>query len=222
MQQTPVHEVHNPDLLRFMPPDLRRIVEVGCSSGALAREYKKLNPGCYYTGIEIAPEFAELARRHCDSVHVLDIEDASEAYLRESLGADGWIFGDALEHLRDPWSLLERIRRIVPSTGCVVACIPNAQHWSVQARLSAGLFRYEPSGLLDRTHLRWFTRITIVEMFHGAGFKIVAGVPRILNEPQRETVLPAIRTMASSLGIDPEQAVTDALALQYVVRAVPV
>jgi hypothetical protein len=103
-----------------------------------------------------------------------------------------------------------------------VACIPNTQHWSVQARLNCGNFRYENAGLLDRSHLRWFTRITMLEMFRSAGFKITEGFPRIFDEPGREKVLGAIRLMAASIGADPELAVKDALPIQYVVKAVPI
>lgn len=222
MDQTPAHDRHNPDLLKLIPRDVKVIVEVGCSSGALAREYKKINSDCRYIGVECDSEFAKLAERYCDSVIVLNIENADDNFLRDTLAGDCWIFGDALEHLRDPWALLSSIRKIIPASGSIVACIPNAQHWSVQARLCSGNFRYENSGLLDRTHLRWFTRQTIFEMFANAGFKIVEGFPRIFNEPDRDKVLPAIKAMAASIGADPEMAANDALPLQYVVRAVPV
>jgi SAM-dependent methyltransferase len=221
MQQTPIHDLHNPDLLRLIPTTARRLVEVGCSSGALAREYRKLNATCRYLGIEIDPAFAKLAERYCDEVLVLDIEEATDADFSGRLAADCWVFGDTLEHLVDPWKLLRTICVHLLGDGCVVACIPNTQHWSVQARLNCGSFRYEDAGLLDRTHLRWFTRITMLEMFHDAGFKITEGFPRIFNEPGRERVLGAIRLMATSIGAEPELAVKDALPIQYVVKAVP-
>ncbi|HJV74348.1 MAG TPA: methyltransferase domain-containing protein [Noviherbaspirillum sp.] len=221
MHQTPVHEQHNPDLLAFIPKNAKRLVEVGCSSGALAREYKRINKDSHYIGIEIVPEYAQLAQRYCDQVMELDIEEVDEGYLRDKLLSECWIFGDALEHLKDPWALLAKIRQVIPESGSIVACIPNAQHWSIQARLSCGDFRYESSGLLDRTHLRWFTRATIIDMFEEARFEIVEGIPRIFDEPARENFLPAIRAMATSMGVDPDMAVDDALPLQYVIRAVP-
>ena len=142
MQQTPVHEQHNPDLLKLLPFNSKRLIEVGCSSGALAREYKKINPSCYYTGIEISADYAALAARHCDAVLALDIESVDENFIHSNLVADTWIFGDTLEHLKDPWLLLRKIRQSISTEGCVVACIPNVQHWSIQARLSCGQFRY--------------------------------------------------------------------------------
>lgn len=221
MQATPAHDQHNPDLLAFVPTDRRLLVEVGCSTGALAREYKKLNPRCRYLGVEVDAAYAAQARRHCDAVYALDVEAPDDAFWAAAAGADCWIFGDSLEHLRDPWALLARLRQALPAGGCVVVCVPNAQHWSVQARLASGLFRYEDAGLLDRTHLRWFTRTTLIETFAAAGFRIDAGRPRVFAEPERELVLPHLRALAQAVGVDPEQAVADAKPLQYVVRAVP-
>jgi SAM-dependent methyltransferase len=220
MQQTPQHEHHNPDLLALVPASARRLVEIGCSSGALAREFKRGAPDCHYLGVEIDPGYAELAKRHCDEVMVCDLDGADEEFWQACSDRDCWIFGDTLEHLKDPWAVLRRIRTLIPPSGSVVACIPNVQHWSMQAKLSVGDFRYRDSGLLDRTHLRWFTRQTIIESFREAGFEIVAGKPRIFNEPNRERFLPLIEQMAQAAGADAKQAVQDALPLQYVVRAV--
>lgn len=95
MDQTPAHDRHNPQLRQIVPVDARTIIEVGCSSGALAREYKKSSPTCRYIGVEVMPQYALLARRYCDTVHELDIEGVDAAFLRESLMGDCWVFGDA-------------------------------------------------------------------------------------------------------------------------------
>jgi SAM-dependent methyltransferase len=220
MEQTPSHDLHNGDLLALIPKHTARIVEVGSSSGALAREYKRIYPSCHYVGIEIDPRYAELSRRYCDEVLCADIEHMQRSTFDSLFPSDCWVFGDTLEHLKDPWSLLKRIRDHLALGNSVVACIPNAQHWSVQARLNCGMFRYEESGLFDRTHLRWFTRITIIELFESTGFKIVNAASRIFDEPGRDKVCEAIRLMARSIGADAEQAITDAAPLQYVVRAI--
>ncbi len=220
MEQTPPHELHNPDLLAVLPKGLKRVVEVGSSSGALAREYKRLYPGCHYTGIEVDERYAELSRRYCDEVLCADIEGMEPAAFDRLFPSECWIFGDSLEHLRDPWSLLKKVRSGLAHGGAVAACIPNAQHWSLQARLNCGLLRYEDSGLLDRTHLRWFTRTTVVELFDASGFVVEQMLGRVFDEPEREKVLEPIREMAAVLGADPRQAAQDATPLQWVVRAV--
>jgi SAM-dependent methyltransferase len=221
MESTPAHDEHNPDLLAVMPATARVVAEIGCSTGALAREYRKLNPAARYIGVEISEQIAALARRHCAEVHALDVELLGDARLAELLPADCWVFGDTLEHLRDPWAMLARVRAILPPDGCVVACIPNAQHWSVQARLACGQFRYEDAGLLDRTHLRWFTRMTLVDLFVQAGLRIELGFPRPAPEPDQPRVMQAIRAMAVAVGADPDAAQRDAIPIQYIVRAVP-
>lgn len=220
MKQTPIHDLHNPDLLTLIPKGSKKLIEIGCSSGALAREFKKFSPDVDYLGIEIEEKYAELARRFCDNVQVLDIENTGTDFWKLVADRDCWIFGDTLEHLQDPWHILKRIHEVLPVGGIVVASIPNAQHWTVQAKLSIGDFRYEDNGLMDRTHLRWFTRQTIVELFDQSGFTIENGLPRIFNEPGRDSFLPLIGEMAKMAGADPQVAISDSLPIQYVIRAV--
>src|ERR1039457_4515639 len=99
MKQTPSHDRHNPDILRFMPKNLKRVVEDGCSSGALARAYTAENQGCEYIAIEIDPEYAERARACCGSVICADVETMSDATFVSLFPSDCWIFGDSVEHL---------------------------------------------------------------------------------------------------------------------------
>ncbi len=221
MKQTPIHFNYNADILRMMPKNLKRIVEVGCSSGALANAYRRENVGSEYTGIEIEPEFAKIAQEYCSEVVLGNIESFDDAKFLKLFPSDCWIFGDTLEHLYDPWALLRRIKPHLSQDGQIVACIPNAQHWSIQASLNAGLFRYQDQGLMDRTHIRWFTRTTILDLFDSTGYTIVEGYPRVFDEPARDDVLPSIRAMALATGADPEMAVNDAIPLQWVVRAIP-
>jgi SAM-dependent methyltransferase len=189
MKQTPIHDQFNPDVLALMPAKAARVVEVGCSSGALARAYLKDNPGCDYTGIEIEPEYASVARAACTRVVSANIERMEDSLYASLFPSDCWVFGDVLEHLYDSWAVLQRLRRSLSRDASVVACIPNSQHWSMQARLNSGLLRYDNAGLLDRTHIRWFTKTTIVELFASTGFRIVDGRGGIFPEPQRDGAL---------------------------------
>lgn len=222
MDQTPVHHFHNEDLLRIIPQQSSNLIEVGCSSGALAKEFKIINPLCNYFGVDIDPNYLTLANKYCDYTADINIEHADKTFFEDQKIRDCWIFGDCLEHLQDPWKILRKIRDVIPTNGCVVACIPNAQHWSIQVKLSVGDFRYENSGLMDKTHLRWFTRQTIVELFSHTGFKIVEGIPRIFNEPNKEPFIPLIGSLAQAAGFDPATAINDSLPLQYVVKAIPI
>jgi 2-polyprenyl-3-methyl-5-hydroxy-6-metoxy-1,4-benzoquinol methylase len=219
MKQTPVHNNFNAEMLALVPKDAACIVEVGCSSGALAREYRKTNPSCEYIGIEVDADYAQLARAHCSKVLVGNIEQMTDSEFQSLSHSDCWIFGDVLEHLYDPWSLLRRIQVSMKPHTCIVACIPNAQHWSIQWRLNVGEFRYEDMGLLDRTHIRWFTRKTIGELFESTGFTVVEGGGRVINEPNREAGLEGVRALAEAIGTDVETAISDAIPFQWVVRA---
>ena len=212
---------YNRDLLPLIPRNARGVVEVGCNNGALARAFKAINPACKYTGIEVDAGNAEGSRRYCDEVLLMDIESVDESFYANYADYNVWIFGDVLEHLRYPWEVLARIRRSMPADGCVIVCLPNAQHWSVQAKLAVGDFRYDAGGLMDRTHMRWFTRATMLEMFAGAGFKLEVGFPRIFGELKNEHIIAGIRSMALGVGADPDLAVQDSLPMQYVVKAVP-
>jgi len=221
MEQTPVHDMHNPDLLKLIPQDAKRIVEVGCSSGALAREYKKNNPGCTFIGIEIDQEYSTLAKRFCDEVYVANIESIEDSIWDTLVGADCFVFGDTLEHLQDPWKVLRKIKTIIPPTGSIVCCVPNAQHWSLQVKLNIGDFRYVESGLLDKTHLRWFTRQTLIELFADTGFVVRDIQPRIFDEPQREDFIALLKRISKRAGVNPEEAGKDAAPFQYVLIATP-
>ena len=217
--QTPAHDVANADLLALLPK-VNRLVEVGCSSGALARAYRSRHPSAQWVGIEIVPSYAEAARRHCQEVLVGDVEEMlKQEALHQQFQADCWIFGDSLEHLRDPWQVLRRVHALLPAGGCVCACIPNAQHWSLQARLCLGQLHYEDSGLLDRTHLRWFTPTTMRSLFEENGFRIRTVTPRIFPHPAEAGCLEQISHFAKQLGGDPVQAVRDARPLQLAIRA---
>jgi len=223
VDQTPINVGVNGDLLLLVPDDALKIVEIGCSGGGLAREYRKRNASCEYIGVEINASYAEVARPYCTRVVIGDIENMSEDLFSSFTGSRVcWVFGDVLEHLYDPWALLKRIRASVAPDSSVLACIPNAQHWSVQAKLNCGAFRYEEKGLLDRTHIRWFTRTTIDEMFQECGYVIVEGRCRIFDEPHRDAALAGIRAFAGLIGADADKAAMDATPLQYVVRAMPI
>jgi hypothetical protein len=96
------------------------------------------------------------------------------------------------------------------------------QHWSIQLQLNTGNLDYTESGLLDRTHLRWFTRITMLRLFESSGFQIESVNPRIFPNQHTEQASNLIGQIVSEIGHDPQQAIQDALPLQYVIKAVPV
>ena len=135
MSYTPVHDMANMDLLEMIPVACSDLIEIGCSSGALARELKIRNPDVKVFGVDVCPEYVGLASRYCDVVECLDLDVQTDDFYEAHSSRDAWVFGDTLEHLRDPWKVLRSIRGSLRPGGCIVACVPNAQHWSVIARL---------------------------------------------------------------------------------------
>jgi SAM-dependent methyltransferase len=164
----------NPELLRLIPPDAGTVLEIGCGAGALAQVYRRINPGVKWVGWDINREAIEVANSEgrCTAAVVRDIDS------RDLPGPDGdpkidvMIFGDVLEHLRDPWRALEGTCRYLKPGGLVLASIPNVGHWTVIAGLLRGEWDYQDEGLLDRTHLRFFTLKSIRELFKGAGLEM--------------------------------------------------
>ena len=150
--------------LGFLKPE-SRVLEVGCANGALTEHIRALD--CTVVGVERDPEAAEKARAFCEDVLVGDVETMSLNLEPESF--DFLLLIDVLEHLVHPKAVLQRLFPFVRPTGLVVAAIPNIAHWSVRFRLLLGRFDYEDSGILDRTHLRFFTIHTAREMLEEAG-----------------------------------------------------
>ncbi len=219
LKLTPLNDVHNVDVLNFMRGDFSAVVEVGSSSGALARAYRSINPGCTYVGIEIDTDYAEASKQHCTEVIYGNIEKLPDESFKKLGDAQCWVFAEALEQLYDPWQLLRRIKHNARASVEVIACIPNAQYWGLQSCLNSGRFIYQDSGLLDRSHIRWLTRITILELFQANGFQVVEMISRIHHQPD-ENMAAGLKQLARASGVDPDIALQDAIPFQYVVRAV--
>ena len=157
-----------PDVAAIVPPDCRRVLEIGCGTGELGRLLKER--GCYVAGVELVPEAAEAARRHLDQVVTADVEAGSLPFPPGSF--DAVIFADVLEHLIDPWRVLRETASLVAPGGCVIASVPNVQNGDVIWRLVRGQWDYRERGILDRGHLRFFTLQGIRDLFAQAGLAV--------------------------------------------------
>ena len=161
-----------PEILRAVGPTARRILDVGCGDGALARALS--SPGVQVVGIEGDAAKAAAAREACVRVHGIDLD--REEVPEPDASFDTLVYADVLEHLRDPWGVLARHRRLLAPQGRVVVSVPNAQHWRVSLGLLFGYWEYrDPDGLghvLARDHLRFLTRAGLVSLMQGAGYAV--------------------------------------------------
>ncbi|HEV3259212.1 MAG TPA: methyltransferase domain-containing protein [Gemmataceae bacterium] len=162
-------EFSRPEVVALVPPSARRVLDIGCGAGRLG-ETLKARQAVEVWGIEAVPEAAQAARTRLDQVQVADVEQVDPAYVQSYF--DTVICADVLEHLRDPARLLRHVHRWLAPGGQVVASIPNVRHHTVLRKLLEGNWTYEPAGLLDRTHLRFFTRREIEKLFYRAGFTV--------------------------------------------------
>jgi SAM-dependent methyltransferase len=209
----------NPDLLARIPLEASLVVDVGCGAGALGAAYRRRNPAARVEGIEPEPSLAARAEAVLHAVHRLDVEAAPLPYAPGSL--DCLIFGDVLEHLRDPWAVLARAAPLLKPDGVLLICVPNVEHWRFAERLLRGGWRYEPMGLFDRTHLRWFSRDTMLQALRDAGLAPVDAMPRIFGREAFSQFLDAIGPALAALGVDRKAYAARALPLQFVWRATP-
>ena len=147
-----------------------RVVDVGCSSGYLARPLSER--GNTIVGLELDPEAAREAEQWCERVLVGDVE--TMALSLEPGSFDVVLCGDVIEHLRDPRAALARLRPFLRPGGRLVVSTPNVANWAIRLSLLAGRWRYTDRGILDRTHTHLFTRSTLVEAVEAAGYHVVA------------------------------------------------
>jgi 2-polyprenyl-3-methyl-5-hydroxy-6-metoxy-1,4-benzoquinol methylase len=148
-----------------------RVLDVGCDTGNLGAAIKRI--GAWVEGLEIDPAAAGRAVEKLDRVYTGNIED-EELLARLDGPYDCVIFADVLEHIAAPERALEKVKRLLKrDTGVVVASLPNVANFRVRIGLLFGRFEYTEIGILDRTHLRFFTKKTARELFTGAGFNVL-------------------------------------------------
>lgn len=153
------------------------ILEIGCGSGETAAALMKLLKPKSYTGIEINPEAARKAKTHICNVIQGDFNQMiteNKLHGMKDKSFDLIVLLDILEHLIDPWEAAKTLSELLSDDGLILCSIPNAGNYYVIKRLIKDKLVYEERGLLDKTHLHFFTLYTIKELFREKGLKIVA------------------------------------------------
>jgi SAM-dependent methyltransferase len=198
------YETARPEIAELVPGTARRILDLGCASGALGALLKREQPARRVVGVEYDAGYARDAERELDRVLRMDLDELPVRVerLTEEGPFDCILAADVLEHLRDPWSVLACACSLLAPDGVVIVSLPNVRHWSVlQSLLVRGRWPRQPSGIFDATHLRWFTLADALELLSGAGL-ITTGVSRRFWEPRRLSPLVA-RLQRTPLGHGP-------------------
>lgn len=188
------------------------VLDIGCGCGGTLLQFKNVHPQAKLYGIEQNRHSAAIAQTFAD-VRDQDIEEGL-SYPLQSF--DYIIVADVLEHLRDPWSVVANLRRYLKIGGKLLASIPNVMHYSVVRGLINGTWTYTEEGLLDRTHLRFFTITEIDRMLTQAGYGQRAYSANTLTySPADDEWIDVLTRMS---------AITDRnqfTAYQYLVKATP-
>jgi SAM-dependent methyltransferase len=173
------HVAHK--ILAFVPHG-SRVLEIGCSSGSQTRLLKN-TLDCRITGIEIDAAAAEDAREFCERLIIGDIENLNLTEDFSGQSFDVIILSDVLEHLKYPGDTLMKLRPLLGQSGILLASIPNIAHAAICWELAHGRFDYRDYGLLDDTHIRFFTKKSITRLFEKSGYYISAW-DRSIKRPQ--------------------------------------
>lgn len=145
-----------------------RVLEFGPAFGYMTR-YMKEQLGCTVYCVEIDAEVAEIAKQYAEKMIVADLDLLEWGKELSDGSFDYLIFADVLEHLKDPWTVLEYAVRFLKKNGIVITSIPNIGHSAILMNLLQGNFDYKSLGLLDNTHLRFFTRRSVLNLLDKAG-----------------------------------------------------
>lgn len=209
----PYFEDVNWGLLRLW--DKRRgkdVLDVGCGFATTSQHIQKI--GNRVVGIESSGDAVKVARTRIGEVIEADLQQFTT-----DRKFDAIIFADVLEHLAWPIGVLKRYTTMLKEGGSVIVSLPNVGLWSVRLALMLGRFQYEDTGVLDRTHLRFFTRRTAVEMLDAAGLRVVR---RTYNPGLVRPFVPLAKKILGGQGGDPGAILESTPYRMYLKTAYPV
>ncbi|MGR6546014.1 methyltransferase domain-containing protein [Paenibacillus tundrae] len=159
-----------------------RVLEIGCASGYMTKILRE-EKGCVIDCVEINEDDALKAQVYCNEMLIGDIEKIDFSFLKSWGKYDYILFADVLEHLKHPKVILEKCKDLLNINGQVIASIPNMAHSSIVFNLLKGDYNYQNIGLLDNTHLKFYTKKSIVQLFEESGYFIKI-VDRVKIYPQ--------------------------------------
>ncbi|MFA5075462.1 MAG: class I SAM-dependent methyltransferase [Candidatus Babeliales bacterium] len=165
-------EEPNPGILKLfnLIGSNKKILDVGCGFGALGQEFKKQNN--YVVGIDINQYAIDIAKTRLDQAYVCDITDKNSLNFLQENSFDFIIFADILEHLYDPVKILKIFNNYLKNDGHIIVSLPNIAAWQIRLKLLFGKFDYQETGILDKTHIKFFTKKTAKNLIENSGYKV--------------------------------------------------
>ncbi len=216
--QSYYHHVR-PEIMEMAPENAKRILDVGCAAGEVGARLKEMNPEREVVGVEFNPKAAENAAKLLDRVFVGDIERLDLPY------DDGYfdciIYADVLEHLHEPEKVIMKHKRLLAPSGVMLMSIPNTRHYSLVNHLIEGRWTYIDQGLLDRTHLRFFTLYEIRRMLARCGLKSIEIKGKQIDDLYKDGASGLLRIGRWQIdNLTPEE-MTEFFVFQYIIMAMP-
>lgn len=154
----------------------QRVLDIGCAAGFVGRGVKEAYPGAWVCGCELDLNAAAVARGNLDKVITKPLQEWSADELALLGEVDTVLLLDVLEHMNNPWAELQFIGQHIGNEAQIVVSLPNVGNFNVLRDLANGYWRYKPYGILDVSHVRFFTRYEMVRMFYQVGFRVEAEV----------------------------------------------
>lgn len=166
------------EIIPYLPARIERLLDIGCGAGATTKLIRSMHPNLNWAGgVEIVAEQAKRAENILDRVWNINIEQVQFENEIEANSLDLILCLDVLEHLVDPWDVVKRLSKRLRPGGRLLVSVPNIQNWKfVKNLLFKGDFYYRDSGLLDRTHLRFFVKATAESLAQSGGLQHVQSV----------------------------------------------
>lgn len=170
-------------LSAHIPVGSHRVLDVGCGAGHFGAYLKKSSKAEKVYGVELFKDAADEAAHNLDGVICADLDSLDLSTLQREWGDSAFdyiVCADVLEHVKNPWKTLAALTKLLDTDGKVVVSLPNVRHWSVLLPLLfRGQWEYQEAGIMDRTHLRFFTKSTACDLVRSVGFHTVSITPLI-------------------------------------------
>jgi 2-polyprenyl-3-methyl-5-hydroxy-6-metoxy-1,4-benzoquinol methylase len=170
-------------MFHLFPDGPNKVLDLGCGAGRVGKALLDSGKAVEVTGVEIFEPAAAETRKHYKAVHVGDIEEMTLDY---NDYFDVVVCGDVLEHLKEPAKVVKEIHRWLKPGGLIVCCVPNIRYWRISRDLIfKGDWEYVSEGIMDQTHLRFFTTKSFKRMLNKASFVIDHKDMRIAVGPKQ-------------------------------------